>query len=91
VAILAITLQIGLSVLGIALNLIGTVLLIFSLPATVMFREGSLVVWTPDSGLKSTINLFRERVFKDKNQTIVLSLILLIGGVLLQIASLFAP
>jgi hypothetical protein len=56
-----------------------------------MFREGSLVVWTPDSGLKSTINLFRERVFKDKDQTIVLSLILLIGGVLLQIASLFAP
>jgi hypothetical protein len=89
------TLPIWLTTAGLLLNLIGTVLLIFSLPAS--FRGFNskiecLVFEAPSEGqsdFKFAKDLFRERVLKEKNQSILLSLFFLISGAVLQILSLF--
>ncbi len=81
---------------GILMNLAGTVLLVFSLPATTRIdpsmRTVSIfdsVVLGSQSDLQFVKDLFYERVIKEKNFSIWLSLSLLIFGAALQIVGLY--
>jgi hypothetical protein len=84
-----------LAAFGIILNLIGTVLLVFSLPT---FFEGfnpktGTLGWrSPDKGQsywQFVLDLFIYKLFKEKDLILVLSLSFLLLGALFQIVSLF--
>ena len=79
---------------GMLINLAGTVLLIFSLPASVKYdpSDGQLGFFTPGKGqsdLQFTREIFNDRVLTENNLSIRLSLSLLIVGVTLQIIGLY--
>lgn len=69
-----------LTVIGIIMNLAGTVLLIFSFPATFKSENGKL-----KATQSTTVSLFYERVFKEINPSIILALIFLVTGTVFQI------
>jgi hypothetical protein len=81
-----------LAVIGLVMNLAGTILLIFSLPATMRFDSTKhLEIRIPDettSEFQYAINLFQDRVMKEKNRSVLLALFLLIFGALFQIIAL---
>jgi hypothetical protein len=81
---------------GILMNLIGTVLLVFSLPTTTWIDPTTRGIYLYDPvvlGSKSDLHfvkdLFYKRAIKEKNFPIRLSLFLLIFGVALQIIGLY--
>jgi len=85
-----------LAAIGMMMNLSGTVLLIFSLPATFRFNFTSkhFEIYTPDekevqSEFQFIKNLFYSRVVKEKNYSIRLSLFLLVVGIAVQIVGLY--
>ncbi len=85
-----------LAAIGMVMNLLGTVLLIFSLPATFRFNSTTknFEIYTPDekevqSEFQFIKNLFHSRVVKERNYSIRLSLFLLIVGIAVQIFGLY--
>ena len=70
----------GFTLVGIVLNLIGTVLLVFTLPMSFKFENKKMFV-TEDNA----IELFKERVIEKPDPSIIIALIFLIVGAAFQI------
>jgi hypothetical protein len=95
VAVLAVKLSLYLATIGLVMNLVGTILLVFSLPTGKKFEyengiqtETSLVPGENDSEFQFTRDVFRIRVIKEKNRPLLVALSLLLFGAALQILSL---
>jgi len=75
-----------LTVLGMIMNLAGTLLLIFSFPLTFKKKNNRLMAY---NGKDTPVHLFYERVFDKPDPWTILALILLVAGIGLQILGLW--
>jgi hypothetical protein len=74
------------AVFGIIINLLGTLLLIFSFPLTFKMKNGELNGYT---GKDDPLSLFYERVIKEHDLSIIIALSLISIGIILQISGIW--